>query len=156
MRIDNLFKDFQKELKAIDADLKESQTRIMNSATQAAKTHVVKNTPVGVYGSDVSFTTKDGKEVKFHTKAKVGGHLRKSWQLSRTRFSGKNVERDLFNIADYAIFVNNGHRIVNKSGETIGWVPGVFVLEKGITHYEENLPLIFDAELERVRKKHDL
>jgi hypothetical protein len=61
----------------------------------------------------------------------------------------------MINTADYAPYVNYGHRIVNKSGETIGWVKGQFILERTVHRVDKAVLREFRREIERVNRKHD-
>ncbi len=51
--------------------------------------------------------------------------------------------------------MNYGHRIVNRSGKTVGWVPGQFMLEKAVNKVDKALESEFKKEVERVSRKHD-
>ena len=51
--------------------------------------------------------------------------------------------------------MNYGHRVVNKSGETVGWVKGKFMLENAIKKVDKEIIKSFKAEVERINKKHD-
>ena len=51
--------------------------------------------------------------------------------------------------------MNYGHRVVNKKGETVGWVKGQFILEKAVNKVDKALVRYFKEEVERVNRKHD-
>ena len=76
------------------------------------------------------------REIKRKTPV-ITGNLRRRWS-SRAEVKDKDVTIHLQNDADYAEPVNNGHRIVNGAGETVGYKPGRHMLEKGIKAYKEN------------------
>ena len=157
---DNIFAEFLETLKKLDVDLKESQIKVVNGPMNVMKRAVVKNTPVGVYENKSSKSTKKGKKKSKHKGVKrQGGTLRRGWHLSDTLTSKGTVRKYLINIVDYAVYVNNGHRLVTViEGEriTTGYVPGQFFLESAVKTAERALPWIYDAELRRVKAKHGL
>ncbi len=51
--------------------------------------------------------------------------------------------------------MNYGHRIVNRKGETVGFVKGRFILQKAMDKVDKQLVKEFKKEVERVNKKHD-
>lgn len=150
-------KQFRKELQNMFDDITEIDKKILNIAVNKGAKVAKQLTPVGEYSNQVSFTTKDGKEVNFTTKeTKVGGFMRRSWRSApAVKSKGGAVTKSLVNSADYSEFVNYGHRIVNKNGETVGWVKGQFMLEKAIGTAERELVKEFKEEVERINKKHD-
>ena len=81
--------------------------------------------------------------------------MRKSWSVTPTQKTSTGVQKEMINTAHYAIFVNYGHRVVNRKGETVGWVPGKFILEKAIKKVYKALVRLFEREVERVNRKHD-
>ena len=157
---DNIFAEFLETLKKLDVDLKESQIKVVNGTMNVMRRAVVKNTPVGVYENKSSKSTKKGKKKSKHKGVKrQGGTLRRGWHLSDTLTSKGTVRKYLINIVDYAVYVNNGHRLVTViEGEriTTGYVPGQFFLESAVKTAERALPWIYDAELRRVKAKHGL
>lgn len=75
------------------------------------------------------------REIKRNTKV-VTGNLRRRW--SNHAETGKNdIKIHLTNDADYASYVNDGHRIV-KGGETAGYFEGHHMLEKGVAAYKDH------------------
>lgn len=125
-------KQFRKELEALLGDISEIDIKIMNKAVNEGVRVAKENTNV------------------------ISGFMRRSWR-SAPAVKSKNggVTKSLVNSADYSEFVNYGHRIVNKSGETVGWVPGQYILEKAIHKVEKQLETEFKKEVEKVNKKHD-
>lgn len=59
------------------------------------------------------------------------GDLRRGWQASNIKRSGNNLSVDISNNVEHAPYIENGHRIV-RSGKTVGYVPGVFMLKETI------------------------
>ena len=62
------------------------------------------------------------------------GNLRRHW-FFRVEESG-GVRIWALNDAEYAAYVNNGHRIV-RGGRTVGFVPGKHMLENAVEEYRE-------------------
>ncbi|MBS6502161.1 MAG: HK97 gp10 family phage protein [Clostridium sp.] len=149
-------KQFRKELMAMLGDIEDIDTKILNKSVNIGLKDVKDNTPVGIYSNQVNFTTKDGKEVSFTTKdIKQGGFLRRLWKVTRINKSKKGVSKTIYNNADYAAYVNYGHRVVNKLGETVGWVKGKFMLEKAIKRVDKEMVKSFKEEIRRINKKYD-
>ena len=122
---------FRGELKAMLGDISEIDSRILTQAVNEGLADAKSNTPV------------------------VTGFMKRSWATSPTKKTGNGAEKELYNTAYYAPYVNYGHRIVNRKGETVGWVPGKFILEKAIKKVEKALVRLFEREVERVNKKYD-
>ncbi|EQB4336207.1 HK97 gp10 family phage protein [Clostridium botulinum] len=102
-----------------------------------AERKIKKRTPVGVYSNQVSFTTKDGKEVNFTTSSsKTGGHLRRNWQVGNVVKQGNSYIIEIFNNVDYASYVEYGHRTKNHKG----WVEGRFMATISMQEIERQLP----------------
>lgn len=146
---------YRKELRAMLEDVSEIDKKVLNKAVGGVGIAEAKRlTPVGVYSNEVNFTTKDGKEVRFTAnKAKVGGHMRRSWGVSRIKKSGKSVSKELFNTAEYASYVNYGHRIVSNK-KTKGFVKGKFILERVISKVDKAMVEEFNKAVKEVNKKH--
>lgn len=146
---------YRKELRAMLDDISEIDRKILNKAVNVGVVEAKRLTPVGVYSNEVNFTTKDGKEVRFTAnQTKVGGHMRRSWGVSRTKKSGKSVSKELFNTAEYAAYVNYGHRIVSNK-KTKGFVKGKFILERAIAKVEKTMVAEFNKAVKEVNKKYD-
>jgi len=122
---------YRKELQTMLDDISEIDKRVLSKAVSVGLADAKRNTPV------------------------VTGFMRRSWHVMPTKKTSQGVEKELINSADYSSFVNYGHRIVNRSGETVGWVPGKFILEKAVSKVEKQLVEEFRKEVERVNRKHD-
>ena len=122
---------FRRELKAMLDDISEIDKRVLNKAVNVGLADAKRNTPV------------------------VTGFMRRSWAATPTKKTASGAEKSLINTADYSSYVNYGHRIVNRSGETVGWVPGKFILEKAVGKVEKEIARLFEEEVERVNRKHD-
>lgn len=149
--------EFRKRLEGLAHDMEETQKRIVNQAVNIGFAHTVANTPVGVYPREVSFVVKSGKNagkiVTFTTgSTKLGGTLRRRWKKSKTYKEGGAVVGGYANSTKYAVYINNGHRIVSK-GVTVGFWPGYHMLEIGQRMSGRALPLIFRDEIARLKRK---
>jgi len=122
---------YRKELKAMLEDISEIDNKVLNKAVNSGAAYARRNTPV------------------------VTGFMRRSWHVMPTKKTSQGVEKELINSADYSSFVNYGHRVVNKKGETVGWVKGQFILEKAVNKVDKALVRYFKEEVERVKRKHD-
>lgn len=131
---------YRKELRAMLDDISEIDKRVLNKAVNIGLADAKRNTPVGQYPP---------------SSGRVGGFMRKSWSTTPTQKTSTGVQKEMVNTAHYAIFVNYGHRVVNRKGETVGWVPGRFMLEKAVNKVEKQLVEEFRKEVERVNRKHD-
>lgn len=128
---------FRKELEAMVDDIREVDESVLNKAINEGIRTVKQLTPVGVY------------------KDRTGGTLRRNWSRTKVFKTSTYVTATMYNNTEYAPYVNYGHRVVNKSGETIGWVRGRFFLEKAIYKMERSMTREFKKEIERVNSKHD-
>ena len=122
---------YRKELRAMLDDISEIDKRVLNKAVSVGLADAKRNTPV------------------------VTGFMRRSWAVTPTKKTASGAEKSLINNADYSSYVNYGHRVVNRSGETVGWVRGKFILEKAVSKVEKQLVEEFRKEVERVNRKHD-
>jgi hypothetical protein len=112
-----------------DVVIKELETAFLEITKKALRI-VQKNTPV---------------------RQKGGGNLRRSWQATNVQVSGGNMWVEIYNGADYAIYVEMGHRgvYVPKLGKVMWtdrrWTEGKFMLQKSISEWDG----LFDQVLER-------
>lgn len=84
------------------------------------------------------------------------GFMRKSWRSApAVKNKANEVTKTIVNTADYAEYVNYGHRIVNKKGETVGFIKGHYMLEKALGQAEKELVQAFEEEIRRINKEHD-
>lgn len=146
---------FRKQLKEMLGEIGEVDKKVLNKSVNAGLRYAKQNTPVGVYPSNVSFTTKDGKDVSFSVSPKQGGHLRKSWSTNPIQVTSDGVEKEIINTADYALYWDAGHRIVNTAGETTGFVEGSHLLDKVIEKVEKIQVSEFEKEMRRISDKYD-
>ncbi|QAT48586.1 HK97 gp10 family phage protein [Caproiciproducens sp. NJN-50] len=132
------FQQYMEQLKQLGADLDDSAQRVLSQMNAKAMAETIKQTPVGKYPKG---------------SGKVGGTLRKGWINGGTHKVGNGHESKYHNSVYYSLYVNNGHRIVSKKGETTGWVDGIRMLEYGQNSAQESAQSIFNKEIQRVKKK---
>lgn len=130
------FDHFRKQLEMLGADLDASARRVVSQAADVGLIITKKNTPVGQY--------KDGRQ---------GGTLRRGWLKKPVYKAGSAYVSGYFNNVEYALYVNNGHRIVTRDGKTVGYVKGVRMLEQGTDEARRQMEGIFQEEIARVKRK---
>mgnify|MGYP001004180613 CR=1 FL=1 len=122
---------FRKQLKSMVKDISDIDEKVLIKSVNVGLASAKRGTPVDT------------------------GFMRKMWgttPLKKVRKKG--VEKALYNAADYSSFVNDGHRIVNKAGETIGFVKGKHIVERADKAVRRTMKQEFIKEVEKVNKKH--
>jgi len=152
---DNIQK-FRKELEEALENVAEIDKRVLKKAVNMAVRVAKEETPVGEYPNKVEFTTKDGKRVSFKVTKKVGGNLRRNWFTTKVTETSSGVTGTVYNNVDYAIPVNNGHRVKNSEGRTVGFVKGKFMLQKAVKAAEKAMVEEFKKAVKEVKQKYDL
>ena len=116
-------------------DIGEIDVRVLNQAVNDGVRYAKKKSPV------------------------ITGHFRKNWRSApAVRSKTGEVTKVLVNNADYAAYVNYGHRTVDRDGNTTGYVKskaGDHLLERTVNYVNKRLIVLFKAEVEAVQKKHD-
>lgn len=74
------------------------------------------------------------------------GWLRRSWYKSNVKIQGKDLVVTIYNNAEYAMFVEFGHRIVQR-GVTVGFEDGKFMLTLAIDEMKKLLPEITEKQI---------
>ena len=124
---------FRKELMAMVEDIGEIDVRVLNQAVNEGVRYAKKKSPV------ITF--------------------RKNWRSApAVRSKTGEVTKVLVNNAEYAAYVNYGHRTVDRDGNTTGYVKsqaGDHLLERTVNYVNKRLIALFRAEVEAVQKKHD-
>ena len=75
-----------------------------------------------------------------------------------TSGKGGGVTKHLVNCADYASYVNYGHRTVDQAGNTTGYVKskkGDHLLERTVIYAGKQLEKEFKKEVEAVQNRHN-
>lgn len=122
---------YRKELKAMLDDIRDVDEKVIKKAV----------------GEGIKIA-KDNTNV-------VSGKMEESWKVTPTVKNSEGVEKGIVNTKDYSSYVNYGHRLVNKSRETVGFVKGQYMLEKAIDKVEKTMVEEFKKEIEKVKRKHD-
>jgi hypothetical protein len=147
------FSEYRAKLVQLGADLDESARRTLTRMNAKGMEVTKKATPTGKYPSIVTFTTKEGKVVSFKVTPKIGGTAKKNWINGGTHRAGNGYESRYYNNTFYIGYVNDGHRVVNRRGETVGYQEGVRMLEQGQNAARQSADAIFNAEIQRVKQK---
>lgn len=126
---------FRKELMAMVDDIREIDIRVLNRAVNASLRYAKDKSPV------------------------ITGFYRKNWRSApAVKSKGGGVTKTLVNSADYASYVNYGHRTVDKDGNTTGYVKstvGDHLLERAVVYAGKQMEKEFRREVEAVQKRHD-
>lgn len=85
-----------------------------------------------------------------------GGSLRRGWKASEIQQVGNDLQVELYNTEEYAIYVELGHRqtpgrFVPAIGKQLvnSWVPGTFMLQKSL----DDIQKILDKIIEKAFRK---
>ena len=155
IKMDN--RDFVKlrnKLQAIKEQTPQFIEDLTNEAAGKLLAETKKNTAVGKYSKIVNFTTKDGKEVSFKTSYKKrGSTLRKGWTVGEVKKENGAYKIEIINSVEYAIYVEYGHRKVNKEKEVIGWTDGKFMFTNAKKEIEKQLPKLINKKLTSFLKR---
>lgn len=128
---------YRKELRTMLGDISQIDRKVLTVSVNTGLRDVKRNTP----------TNKDP-----HV---IGGTLRKGWHSPPVQPAGNGVRKMLENNVYYGPYVNDGHRVVNRRGETVGYVEGQHFLEHANNVVEKAMIREFDAEIKRVKAKND-
>lgn len=152
---------FRKELKEMVEDIEEIDKRVLNQSVNEGIKYAKDLTQPGKHPNPVQFTIKHGPRcgevVSFKTDITVkGGELRKGWTRRPTEKINGGIQVEIINRKDYAVYWNNGHRIVSKKGgPTKGFVKGTFLLQKTQNYIGKQMQESFEKEVKAVQKRHD-
>lgn len=122
---------FRQQIRDMIGDISEVDKKVLNKAVNVGLAHAKNNTPV------------------------VTGHLRKSWAANPVEELPNGVQKELINTADYALYWNDGHRVVAQTGWTVGWCEGSHLLDKTINVIEKAEEEEFEKEIRRISDKYD-
>ncbi len=128
------FAKFRKQLEGLFVDLDDSAKRVVDNMANVGIRVTKGNTPVN------------------RNPKVIGGTLRKGWRKNKTYKVGNSFVSGYQNNTSYALYVNNGHRIV-KNGVTVGFVKGRLMLEKGTDEARRQTHSLFENEIARVKRK---
>lgn len=98
--------------------------------------------------------TRNGEILERYWNGYVGGNLRRSWQVGNVVRRGNAFEIEVFNTAEYASYVEYGHRqtpgrYVPALGKRLknGWVKGRFMLTVSEEEMKAQAPAIIEKRL---------
>lgn len=77
------------------------------------------------------------------------GNLRKAWRITDVKKDGDTYQVTIYNNADYADYVEFGHRTIDHKN----WVPGKFMLTISERQIEAVIESIVDRHLEEAFSK---
>lgn len=69
----------------------------------------------------------------------LSGNLRRNWYVKDAVKGGGSWSIEVANNTEYAEYVNNGHRIINRSGKQVGVFVGYRFMEKTADAFEPYL-----------------
>ncbi|NOU68385.1 HK97 gp10 family phage protein [Paenibacillus sp. LMG 31461] len=79
----------------------------------------------------------------------LSGDLRRGWSIGPIQRVGSNIQIEIINPVEYAMYVEYGHRTRNHRG----WVEGRFMLTVSIAELEQELVAILEQKLQRFMKQ---
>ncbi len=105
-------------------------------------------------GRSVTMLTRRGADYERYWSGYVGGNLRRSWQVGNVVRGGDAFEIEVFNTAEYASYVEYGHRqrpgrYVPALGKRLknGWAKGRFMLTVSEEELKVQAPAIIEKRL---------
>ena len=126
---------FRMELAAMMEDISEIDVQVLNQAVNGGVRYAKNNSPV------------------------ITGFYRKNWRSApAVKSKAGGATKVLVNSADYASYVNYGHRTVDQNGNTTGYVKstlGDHLLERTVNYVNKRMIALFRKEVEAVQKRHD-
>lgn len=127
------------------------QLAVARKNAAAARDRVAANAEKVKQGKNsVTYKIKDGRTLTFTTYKMIGGTLKRGWYRDSAQRMGNSMVGSWSNNTSYAMYVNDGHRVV-RNKKTVGFAPGKHFLEKGIRAAEKALPSLLDAEIKRIK-----
>lgn len=78
------------------------------------------------------------------------GELRRGWSIGPIQRVGSQIQIEIINPVEYAMYVEYGHRTKDHRG----WVEGRFMFTTSIEELERELPAILERKLEQFIKEH--
>ena len=108
----------------------------------------------GGRGRSYRVLTRNGAILERYWSGYVGGNLRRSWQVGNVVRRGNSFEIEVFNTAEYASYVEYGHRqtpgrYVPALGKRLknGWVKGRFMLTVSEEEMRVQAPAVIEKRL---------
>lgn len=101
------------------------------------------------------FITKEGNRCLADTIKNTPvdtGNLKGSWRLSGPFARGNEKYVIIYNKVKYALWVEDGHRIVNQYGDTGKWHPGVHMARTALIRTQLSMDKRFNREFNKYCK----
>ena len=162
------FKKFEKNLlKLADNQVDEFTEKATKELAARLLAKVIPLTPVGEYGTDKGMkggTLRRGWVSQTHAEAESSSGDPSSSEIAayvegvEVRKSEKQVEIEITNPVEYALFVEFGHRTRLGTGKSPpkpngkSWVEGSFMLTLSVRELENEAPKILEKKLEQFLK----
>lgn len=123
-------KEFQEKLERLQNEIPDGEEKLLKKAGNELKKNSKNLTPVG---------TSDK-------------HLKDKYKLSKINYEKDGMDIKMGNTSPKFHLVENGHKMVTKSGNVVGFVPGQHMVERSFKQLEEELPQKIDAWLDKLLK----
>jgi hypothetical protein len=83
------------------------------------------------------------------------GRFVKGFKLGKIRCYGMNMEKDFRGTAPHFHLIENGHRLTDKNGKSVGkgWVPGYQIVKQARDEYAEKLPAEMQGLIDDIVKE---
>lgn len=88
----------------------------------------------------------------------ITGKFRNAWYKEKVQKTAKGVQCKIGNTMEYASYVNYGHRTVDGSGKTTGYVvskKGDHLLERTLKHVNRKIEIRFEKMIKEIKAKND-
>ncbi|WP_022795770.1 HK97 gp10 family phage protein [Bavariicoccus seileri] len=146
-------KNFHKQ--AYEANAKEFLIGALELIGDNTLRVVKSKTPEGHYGTTIFRAVGERNNKKLivfegDSQGKTGGNLRRSWEVTEVKYSGKTFFIQVINPEDYASFVEDGHRGLGKKTK---WVEGEHMLELTLEKIENQIPRLVKKDYIKYLKK---
>ena len=125
------FKEYKQQLRELAEDLTDEEIVILRKSVNKGLAYAKENTPVDT------------------------GFMKDSWYTLKAKRTSNGCEKPLNNSADYSMYVDVGHRVVTKSGETVGFVKGKYITDRTINVVQQSILAEYQKSIRRLQKKHD-
>ncbi|MCS4471100.1 HK97 gp10 family phage protein [Clostridium botulinum] len=80
-------------------------------------------------------------------------HIRNSYKLSPVKRSGNTNFIEMTNTAPHFHLIERGHRQISKSGEEIGFVEGIHMVERGTEEFDAQFPTEVEKMIDNMLKR---
>lgn len=126
--------EFRKKMETLTNNMGEILDICARELAQRLMAKVIKRTPVGKYPAGTG---------------KVGGNLHRGWSQGgkyKIYHSASACMIEISNPAEYASYVEYGHRTANHTG----WVPGHFMMTISVEEIQRDAPAILERKIKKL------